>query len=50
MSSGVTEFLSDLPILPNSRVTGCPSWVNPSASEPSTSSAGTYTPRPSLKA
>ena len=47
MSSGVTEFFSDLPILPNARVTGRPWCVNPAAAVPSTSSAGTYTPRPS---
>ena len=41
MSSGVTEFFSDLPILPNARATGRPSWVNPDAAEPCTSSAGT---------
>ena len=50
MSSGVTEFLSDLPILPSSRVTGSPPCSKPLSREPSTSSAGTYTPRESLKA
>ena len=54
ISSGLTMFFSDLPILPNSRVTGSPFHVKagwPSSSTPSsTSLASTYWPRPSVKA
>jgi len=41
MSSGVTEFFSDLPILPKLRVTGVPSNVKPDWASPSTDAAST---------
>jgi hypothetical protein len=48
ISSGVTTFFSDLPILPYSRRTGWPRQVNPPSAVGSTSSAGTYWPRASV--
>jgi len=50
MSSGVTMFFRDLPILPYSRVTGWPSKVKPPCSSPSTLLASTYWPRASTYA
>ena len=47
MSSGVIMFFRLLPILPNSRRTGWPAWLNPSAVW-MTSDAWTYIPRASV--
>ncbi|CAM5302979.1 hypothetical protein STANM309S_04141 [Streptomyces tanashiensis] len=46
ISSGVTAFFRDLPILPSSRLTFSPSYKN-SPSRSSTSAAGTAIPRAS---
>ena len=50
ISSGLTMFFSDLPILPNSRVTGWPCQLRLPSAASSTSLASTYWPRASLKA
>ena len=56
ISSGVTTFLSDLPIFPYSRCTTSPFQRYTTSPEPSgagssvTSVAGTYWPRASVKA